>query len=856
MWIRRIKYWLHHTRRSAALREEMALHMEEKIEELREAGLSEREARAEARRLFGNLLIRQEDSREVWIARYWSEFWQDLRYGARTLAAQPGFTLAAVLALVLGIGVNAFFFNVYNSLSWEPWAIRDPQSAVQILQERHSGRWAGFSWPHFRFLQEHARSFEGLAADSGINVRVTRGDSIWDGEAGAVSSNFLDLLAPGMTRGRGFLPRVPEAVLSHEAWITRFGGDANILGISIELNRQSFQVVGVAPAGFNGATINRTDVWVGAEWRDLLQPAEQRLDSDSSCCLSVVGRLKPGVSRASAEAELSTLHAQYLESVRRPPGRLLLSSPSFLANPTRSTQTRPIFLIVAVASLLILALACANVANLQLARAAARRGEIALRLSLGASHGRLIRQLIVESLCISAMAGIASLAVSQWLPGWTFRHLIGPEERLSFQFANDARVFFFVLLATLAASLLFGLAPAISAIRGAAAGHLRQGGHSTCSGRARLILLAAQVALSTILLTGTALLVRSIDQLRRVDIGLPQDRLIVMSTRFDASRLSPAQAKALLDSLMDRTAALPGVESVSLASRVPFGERCGGAVEDPASHERIPVTMHEVSPNFFETLRVPVLLGRGFSAADAGRGTIILSESAARRFFPAGDALGQTLQLSRPSEVVGVVRDFGTAEFGSERDVYQVVESAGRCDNLLVIRHSGTAPALLAALPRQAYGLDRRFILSAMPYSSVIAKARHSADLSAAFATVLGGLSLLLVCVGIYGVAAYGIAQRTRELGIRVALGARPVRILVMVLHQNLRTVVVGAVVGILGAIAFGRLLRGLLYGISPSDPLAMACALVTLLATSTLAVWGPARRAARTDPAITLRHE
>ncbi|MGC4056323.1 MAG: ADOP family duplicated permease [Paludibaculum sp.] len=856
MWQRRIQYWLRRGGRSAALQEEMALHLEEKIEELRETGLSEQEARAAAQRAFGNLLIRQEDSREVWIARYWAEFWQDLRYGARSLAAQPAFTTAAVLALVLGIGVNAFSFNVYNSLAWESWAIRDPDTAVQVLQEGRLGSWSGFSWQHFRYLQANARSVDGLAADLGINVRVTRGESIWDGEAGAVSDNFLEILAPGMAAGRGFLPSAAEAVLSHDAWVTRFGGDPSVLGSYIELNRHPFQVVGVAPPGFQGATVNRTDMWVGAEWIDLLQPAAQGLESVSFCCLSVVARLKPGANRAVAQAELAALHSQYLESVRRPQARLILSDPSFLANPMRSTQTRPVFLVVAVASLLILVMACANVANLQLARAASRQSEIALRLSLGATRGRIIRQLVVESLCLSGMAGLASLAVSQWMPAWTFRQLIGPEERLNFQFANDARVLLFVLLATFAASLLFGLAPAISAIRSASAGPLRQAGRCTSSGRLRLVLLTVQVALSMILLTGTALLVRSTDQLRRVDIGLPQDRLLVMSTRFDASRLSSAQAKALLASLMERTAALPGVESVSLASRIPFGERCGGAVEDPANHERIRVTMHEVSPNFFETLRVPILLGRNFTSADVGRGTIILSESAARRFFPAGDVLGRTLNLPGPSEVVGVVRDFGTAEFGSERDVYQVVESAGRCDNLLVIRHAGAAAGLMTALPKQAYGLDRRFILSVVPYRSVVAKARHSADLSATIASVLGGLSLLLVCVGIYGVAAYGLAKRTRELGIRVALGAHPGRILTMVLRQNLGTVAIGAAAGIIGAIAFGRLLRSLLYGVSPFDPQALFWSVVILLTASVLAVWGPARRAARTDPAITLRHE
>jgi len=863
MLIRRLRYWLRSAKRRAALREEMELHIEEKAAELRETGLSEPEAQAKARRLFGNVPMKQEESREIWISRYWSEFWQDFRYGARTLAAQPGFTLAAVLALVLGIGVNAFFFNIYNSLAWEPWAIRDPQSTVQVLWQRNSGRWLGFSWPHFRYLQANTRSVTGLAADVGINARISQGDAVWDAEVGAVSPNFFDLLVTGFTLGHGFsaeagLLRAPaaEVVLSYDTWRAQFGGDPNIIGAWIELNRHRLQVIGVAAPGFNGATITRTDMWVGAAWRDILQPGEQTLNNADACCVSVVGRLKPGVSRDAVQAELTALHAQYLASSSRPPARLLIAAPSFLANPTRSSKAFPIFLAVAVTALLILLLACANVANLQLARAVARRREMALRVSLGASRVRILRQLMVESLCISGLAGIGSIAISAWLPGWTFRQLVGPEERLTFTFANDARMFVFIALATFVAALLFGLAPALSAIRGATASDVREGNRGPSSTRVRAVLLATQVALCTILLSGTALLVRSLDRARHVDIGLPQDKLLVMSTRFDASGLNPGQARALLASLAERIASLPSVESVALASRVPFGEQCNASAQDPDTKERIPVTMHEVSENFFETLRVRLLAGRNFTRGDAGRNAVILSQAAAQRLWPGENPIGKTLQLSRPSQVIGMVRNFGTAEFGSERDVYQLVESSGRCDNLMVIRHAGNPATIMAELPKQARGLDRRFILSVKQYRDIVAKLRHSADLAAAVASVLGGLSLLLACVGIYGVAAYSVSQRTREIGVRAALGARPCQILTMVLKQNLRTVTIGAVIGIASAAGFGRLLARLLYGVSTADPLALAATITVLSITSTLAAWGPARRGSRVDPAITLRHE
>ncbi|MGH9721909.1 MAG: ADOP family duplicated permease [Bryobacteraceae bacterium] len=873
MLIRRLRYWLGSAKRESALRAEMELHIEEKAAELRGRGLSESDARAEARRRFGNFAVKQEEAREIWIARYWSEFRQDLSHGARTLAAQPAFTFATVLALVLGIGVNAVLFNAYNALALAPWAIRDPEQTGMVYSERGAGRWIGFSWPHFRYLRANTRSLAGLVAFSGTNPRASHEDVSWIAEVTAVSENYFDLIGTGFAVGRGFSAEAgklcdpaPEIVLHYDTWMRRFGGDRGIVGTWIDLSGNRLQVIGVAAPGFNGPMLQSTDMWVPGAWRDLFSQNQKTLENPNSCCVSVIGRLNPGVSRASAQAELTTLSAQFQASVKRDPSRVLVTAPVFMDGLARGVSTT--FVAMGVASLLILLLACANVANLQLARATARRREIAVRLSLGAGRGRILRQLMAESLLLSGLAGAASLAISEWTAGSIVRMLLAPGESLAIGFGNDARVLAFILVATVVAAMLFGLAPALSAARDGATSGLREGARATSTRRTRSLLLAAQVALCAILLSGTALLVRALDRVRHVDTGFQHEKVIVMSTGLESSGVSDEQARGLLLALEERVGGLPGVESVARANVIPYGESFGVRVADGRTKEGVNAGFNEASANFFEILRIPMLYGRSFTRADEARkDSVIINDAAAQRLWPGESALGKTLQilptlrverkdLMHPLEVIGVVRNFGGRGFGSEREPYICIASPGVRRSRLLIRHSRAPGPLLVELPKRTREIDRRFLASAAPYSATIANKFRSADLSAAIASILGTLSLMLACVGIYGVAAYNVSQRTREVGVRMALGARPQAILAMVLKQNLRTVVIGAAVGIAGAVGFARLLTNLLYGVKPTDPMALLTTIAILLATSALATWGPARRASRVDPAITLRHE
>lgn len=861
---RRLRYWLDSARREAALREEMELHLEEAAAELRAGGMSNEAAQAEARRRFGIAATKQEESREVWIARLWQELFQDLRYGLRMLLRQPGFTLAAVLALVVGIGVNAIVFNVYNALALAPYAIRDAGQTVQVLSER-GGRWSGVSWPHYRYLRDHSQTLEGLIAHNNQGVRIRRGEESWNGLAVVTSENFFSVIGTGFALGRGFTQGsgnnkpMPEAVLHYDAWIGRFGGDPRIIGQWIELSGHPFEVVGVAAPGFSGPMVDKPQLWIPGGWSDILVPGMNGYNDADSCCVSVLGRLKPGGNKSSVQAELSTLSTQFLDSVKHGNERVLLTGPSFLANPSTFAKASAVFLVLGVASLLILLLACANVANLQLARATVRQREIAVRMSLGAGRGRILRQLVVEGLLLSVLAGAASLLISAWAPEALMRIVTAGEANLSIRFGNDIRVAAFIAAMTLVTAIVFGLAPAIGAVRASATGGLREGGRATGKGRLRSALLMAQVALCAILVSGTSLLVRAAGHVSQLDTGMKPEKVVVFETGLDASGLNDEQARSALVPLAAQIASLPGVEQVAHATVVPFGNVFNGtSIRDPHSREQVKIGISQISANFFDALGIPLVAGRAFTRAEESRlDVVVLNEAAAERLWPGESPLGKSIEFhDRQAEVTGVAKNIGVRGFGSEKEPYVWVPSRGSRGSRLLIRHAGDAPALLAALPQLTRNSGGRLLGRASLYSEMIGKARRTASTTASIAGVLGGMSLLLACVGIYGVAAFNVTQRTREVGVRMALGARPMAIVRLVLSQNLRTVLAGATLGIAGAIGFGQVLKSLLYGVKPADPRALLATAAVLLAASALATWGPARRASRVDPAVTLRHD
>ena len=656
-----------------------------------------------------------------------------------------------MLALVLGIGVNAIFFNVYNALALAPFAIRDAASTVQVWAERGPS-WGGFSWPEYRYLREHTRTLSGMIATTNAAIRVTPrlGETAWSGEAAAVSENYFDVIGTGFTYGRGFSPEAgravdpaPEIVLQHDTWVSRFGSDPQIVGDWVDVNGHRLQVVGVAAPGFFGLAPISPHAWIPGAWHDIFEPDRKTYNSADHCCVQVTGRLKPGTSRDLVQAELTALRAQFQSQIGQEPKRVRLTTPTLLANPKAQSQALPMFVALAVTSGLVLLLACANVANLQIARAIARRREISVRLALGAGRGRVLRQMLVESLLVASVAGIISTAISAWAPGQIVEFIANEARGVSVRFDNDFRVIAFIAIVTVLAALISGMAPTWTAVRDSVMQGLREGGRGgTSRGRLRRFLLASQVALSAVLVSGTALMVRVADHARHIDPGFSHENVILVQLGLNSSGITDEQARSLIAELEERVQALPGVESIARSIAVPLGNtNMTWGIRD-ARGGQVPLGVDRVSATFPEVLRIPLLAGRRFTKDDEGRAdSAIVNRAAAERLWPGESPLGKPIEPGSKTTVVGVAANITTRQFGSEQQPHVWLAVPAARDSRLLIRHAtGAGEAIVSALPSLARQQDQRFLISAAPYSKTFSNAARAANIAAAVAGVLGSL--------------------------------------------------------------------------------------------------------------------
>ncbi|MBI2685744.1 MAG: ABC transporter permease [Acidobacteria bacterium] len=845
--------------------EELAFHAAMRHRDFERQGLTSAEAALATRRSMGNLTRTREDAREAWSFVWLADLWRDVQYGARVLRAQPGFTAAATIALSLGIGLNGILFTVYNAMAFTPWAIRDAARAVQIYTEDTTGKWRGFSWPEYKYLRDHTRTLEAVAASDHAGLRVQLGDQMWNAYGIAASGNFFDALGTGFAAGRGFSPSAadavspaPEIVLQYDTWQGRFGGDAGIVGQWAEINGRQLQVVGVAAQGFSGPSGTVPHLWIPAAWRDKLNPGANFYTSVSSCCAQVLGYLRPGVGRDQAQAEINTLSGQFRRSENRAPGRQKLTDPSLLASPAMDRRVSQVFLLMSLSTGLILLLACANVANLQLARAQVRRREIAVRLSLGAARGRILRQLLAESILLASLAGTVTLFLTTTVPKAFVLWMVPSDEQIALHFDPDWRVGLFLVAASFATGLLFGLAPALAAVHDAAASGLRDGGRAATGGRLRALFLVAQVAVCSTVLGGAALLVRAMQEAHHIDPGFRWQPAIVVSPNLFSTGATDAQSAELVSLLVERLRQLPGVESVATTTIVPLGNTFNStSVPRPNTNDSTMSYVSKVSPNYLRAMRIPMAAGRDFERADESRNDIvILNEALASQLLPGQNPIGKIVDAMGKRQVVGVVRATSVRELSPLPENHFYLPTRGERGTRIVLTHSGPAAPFLSELPKIARALDPRILASAIPFEQNIDRARRAAQIAATVAVGLSLLALTLACVGIYGVAAYHVAQRTREFGVRAALGARPGQIIAMVLKQNLRSVAIGSLTGIAGAYGLGQLLRSLLYGLSPADPAAVIGTISILAVASILAAWPNARRASSIEPATALRHE
>jgi putative ABC transport system permease protein len=849
--LRRLGYLLRQHRHARELAEEMAFHRS-----------------MTTGRSFGNGPLAAEDARNVWIGTAFESFLQDLRYAARCLRREPAFAALAIVTLGVTIGLNTSVFTAFNAIMYRPWPVADPARVFTIADAYTR---SDFSIGEARYFAGHARTVAGFVGTRCINGLSEGCEVDLDGApalAHLVTGNYFDVLGVPMQRGRSFDSSDDRsgspsavAVISNGAWKLRFGGDPGIVGRRIRLDDVPFTVIGVAPATFTGTAVDRKDVWIPLSAISLVRPNDpdvrDRFEDPRRSEIALAARLASGISPGEAQAELAVLNQQFRRSLALEDHGLRLMPTTFFNNPFKRKGVVPVFALLFVGVLLVLLLACANVGNLLLARATVRRREIALRLSLGAARGRIVRQLLTESLVLAAGAATIGVLLAFELPELVLTRFDGP---VSWQLRPDAAVLAFTAGLACLTCLAFGLAPALHAVKTDIAGALSASADRIERGAIRLslrsVLLSAQVAISVVLLVCAGLLVRGVSHGYSSDLGFAVQGVRTMSFDLPAS-YEPARREAFARSLVQSAADTPG--GVGWTTLLPFGRLELGVnslsfrlpSDPPGGRKRL--VAPAVSSGFFEVLGIPLVQGRFFLAGDAAAGAAIVNESMARAHWPGQNPLGHTLIADTERHVVGVVKDvIYTTGFTPEPTMYRPLEPGARPQLLFRAGHEGAAQSI-AELARQ---INPRVRIVTAPFEEPLDRRFSGSRMAALIASVLGLLSVALAAIGVFGVFRYIVQHRTREIGIRIALGARPGQVIRFVVGSGARALVVGLVLGLAGAGVASALLRGSLHGLSSLDPGAYAGAAAIIIAAGLGAVYWPSRHATRVEPVAALRCE
>jgi putative ABC transport system permease protein len=879
------------------LDDEIRYHIERRIEEEIARGIAPGEARRIALRAMDGLEQHKEECRDMRRTQFVEQLLRDVRYAWRSLGKSPGFVAVTLLSLALGIGANTAIFSLIDKLLLESLPVERPRELVMLNPQGMRGGWTAgrmtWSYPAYAGIRDQQRVFTGVLAERTDTVNFSIDGSTQRATETIVSGNYFDVLGVRPLIGRVLSPADdrtrgghPVVVLSHGFWVEQLGGSADIVGHSIRLNGYPFTVVGVSEKGFNGLEIGGSiDVMVPAAMLGQVVTYSDALDSRDDNIFNVYGRLKPGVSREQAQAQLQPAYRAQLEqdvaAMARPPkndkwkqGTVTLEDGHRGTSGLRSDLETPLTALMAMTGLVLL-IACANIAGLLMARSASRAKEISIRLAIGASRGRIVRQLFTESALLSVLGGVAGLLVAWWTINLLLAE-IGDATRFKLVTSFlDVRVLGFACGASLLTGVLFGLLPALHASRESVSATLKTG---TGPGRGQQVrlrkaLVTAQVAMGLVLITAAGLFLRTLSNLRHTDTGFRPDRMVQFDLNAGLAGYDRSQAIVLFHQILDELRALPGVSGASLAVKPILsggGIRFGLDLEGYANADKeMPMAYGDaVAPGHFSLLGMGLVRGRDFTEADAANAprVAIVNQAFVKEYFPDRDPLGQTIGLNwgGPTrylyEVVGVCQDARTSNLRDEPQPGFVIPytqwNVLTGVNFLV--QSSLDPAALAGSVRE---LVRRHdanipVVAYRTINEQIDRLLRPERLVASLSLAFGLLAIGLAAIGLYGVTAFSVARRTREIGIRMALGAQRAAVLKMVLRDVAAMAAVGIALGVGLSLGLGRYVESQLYGVPARDAQTVAGAAALLAAVALASGWLPARRASRVDPVRALRQE
>jgi putative ABC transport system permease protein len=854
---------------------ELRSHIEQRTEEIVRGGVARTEAERRARVEFGGVEAFKEECREARGLFWLEELRQDLRYAVRLLRKNPGFTAVAVATLALGIGANTAIFSVTNAVLLRSLPFLDPDHLV-ILEE-FQGRGGGISvtWPNFVDWREQSRSFEAMAAYDTASYDLSGVEKPVLLRGATVSASFFSVIGATPARGRVFTEADdkaganPVVVLGNSAWLNQFGS-ADMIGKPIILGGKRYEVVGVlAPGAEYFATPRDVYLPVGLSAGN---PAW--LDRSRHFSLRVLARLRPGVSIAAARTEMDTIMKRL--ELAYPKSNRGLGASITPVTEMRLGRLRPALYTLLAAVGLVLLIACANVTNLMLTQQASRQREIAIRAAMGAGRRRVLRQLLTESVLLSFLGGAGGLLLASWgIPALIH---FAPQDipRLG-ETRVDTAVILFTFGASMLAGLLFGLGPALQASKLDLSGALKESGRGSMAGparqRLRSGLFVSEVALALVLVIGAGLLIRSLMETVRVKPGFnPTNVLSLRVTLLNPKYRQAEQRQVFFQNALERLRAMPGVLAAGAVNCPPLGGDCSDYFYFPADRPapgpaETPLTLFNIAaPGYFRAMEIPLIEGRDFRDSDARGSTpvAIINQNIAHRWWPRESPLGKQIRYGKAEErgpvyeIVGVVGDVKQMGLDEEQapEIFLPAAQSASGVGVLMVRASSDPAGLVAAAEQQILALDKDVPVQVQTMTQFIAETLARRKFSTMLLAIFGGAALLLALVGIYGVTAYTVSQRTHEIGIRKALGAQQSDVLFMVVRQGLLLTLAGIGIGLAGALAVTRLLESLLFGVRPADPLTFALMPVLVGSVALLAAYLPARRASRVDPMIALRYE